>query len=86
MINFDDILIQSDIIEVLSREAVINIKPVKPAAVDSYDSDPNVWIDYIEMVPAQDTEVLRPLFELLDPYDHSARYLANCTGKSYFVE
>lgn len=79
MINFNDILIQSDIIEVLSRQAIVSIKPVK-------SEDMNVWVDYVEMIPAQDTDSLKSLFDELDPYDHSARFIAECTGKDYYVE
>ena len=77
LINFNDILIQSEIIEVLSRQAVVNIKPLSTG-------DTDVWIDYIDMVPTQDSSNLQRL--LINPYDNSARYLAECAGKDFHVE
>lgn len=79
VVTFDDIPIQNQIIEVLSRDAVINIKPLPTEEAD-------VWMDSVQMVPTRDVDTLAMQLEMLDPYDLSSRYLSECTDKDFYVE
>ena len=72
VVNFHDILIQNQIIDVLSRDATIEIKPLT-------DPDANVWLDTIQMIPTQDPDSMIPMLNMLDPYDLSERYVRECT-------
>ena len=77
--TFDDILIQNQIIDILSPNATINIKPLS----DVYG---NIWIDFIQMVPTQDADSLSSVFELLNPYDLSGKFISECTGDNFYIE